>query len=267
MADYEAPLFPQYYLSREELLLLLNLLKAGYILGLEPDPLGEGTPEQQARTLLQAERALRARELARLDEAGHLIVQNALLAAVGTCAYPLKNLVAHHFPPESPVQRCFGHAREDSWVFRYEPERGMYLFALHFDRESWLNHVVNHAKCGQLLGAGTAPLTLKGRTLSKARGLVGSSPTAARQALVEDGVPESEAEWLVAMLGAPHNITVFHTLSLQADNSLSKQELTVVDAKDNSWILAEPAATAGTDTYVLTPATTQQLLDTLAALL
>ena len=30
---------------------------------------------------------------------------------------------------------------------------------------------------------------------------------------------------------------------------------------------AEPAATAGTDTYVLTPATTQQLLDTLAALL
>ena len=74
-------------LSREELLLLLDLLQANTIPGLEVDPFGELNDAQRQLAIVWAGRALRARELAQLNEAGELMVHDDLLTAVGTCAY------------------------------------------------------------------------------------------------------------------------------------------------------------------------------------
>lgn len=266
MSEQTAPL-AQFLLAREELLVVLTLLKAGYILGLEPDPLGEGNNEQQARMLFQAERALRARELARLDEGGHLIVQNALLAAVGTCAYPHKNLVAHRFVTGQRTQRVFGHHRESNWVIRREPEGGLYLFEIFAEREPWLIQFLQAALCHQLPGATTPPLTLKGQALGQARTLAAADPAGAQQALRDGGLSAEEARWLANTLAQPLEVIVFHVITLQPDNSVGKQELTVMHNTEQAWLLVEPGETAGTDTYQLRPLTTTQLSAALGALL
>src|SRR5690349_19874224 len=108
-----AGLVGQFVLSREELLLILNLLGTGYSFGLETEPLGEISAEQKAFSLVCAERALRARGLARLDEDRHLKVQAGLLKAVAVCGYAARSLLVHYFGAQGQARRLFGHVHAD----------------------------------------------------------------------------------------------------------------------------------------------------------
>src|SRR5512145_1990409 len=112
----------QILLSREELLFVLNLLQAGFIPGLDDDPLGELTAEQQAFALTVAGRALRARELAQQHPDGQWVVHNNLLLAVGGCAYAQGIISVYHWPSNSALpRRFFGHLRENQAIAHTRP--------------------------------------------------------------------------------------------------------------------------------------------------
>ena len=66
MANENSSQLVNILLSRDELLLVLTLLEAQYIPGLDIDPLGERSAEQQDLAFVVAARGLRARDLARV---------------------------------------------------------------------------------------------------------------------------------------------------------------------------------------------------------
>src|SRR4051812_13905336 len=95
--------------SPEELLVILNTLETQAIPGLVADTWIGLTPEQQDLTLSVAARALEARGLAQVDDAGQLRVHRGLLTAVGVCAYPDRSTVIDHWSADGDAQRFFAH--------------------------------------------------------------------------------------------------------------------------------------------------------------
>ena len=89
-------------ISREELLAILNVLRSPTIPGLDSEPSGELTPEQEAFAIVVARRALLARGLAQLRADGEFLVQRGLLAAVGACAYAQDSILVLHLARRRP---------------------------------------------------------------------------------------------------------------------------------------------------------------------
>ena len=116
-------------LSRDELLLMLQLLRAPTLAGLDANPAGDWNAEQQRVALTVAERALRARDLAHLRPGGELAVHTALLAAVGVCAYPQATLFVYHWPANAEAAtRYFAHQRQGELVAHTRPADVLHLF-------------------------------------------------------------------------------------------------------------------------------------------
>lgn len=131
MASDEMAVPVDFLLSRDELLYILSLLNVTTIPGLEDDPAGAMTPEQQAIALRVAGRGLRARELAAVGDNGETVLQNNLLAAVATCAFGQHAIFANHWASGQDLPTpIFAHIGENHSVIHTRPADVLHYLSL-----------------------------------------------------------------------------------------------------------------------------------------
>lgn len=254
---------PAFLLSKEELTLLLRLLDTNFILGLDPDPLGALTEQQQAVGLIGAERALRSRQLAMLDEKGSLKVQNDLLQVVGTCAYPHKSLAIHYFSEvNSTPSRYFFYWRNDkSAVVHTIPQDALHLLALLEDETALLNAAVSVCQCNVASKDGMVDINLTSEVLTAVRSIaMKGDAESATKLLIENNVNRESAVALIKLLSAPYSLTVIYFLTPRPENTLASREVTILCNAEIAWLMTQTESNTDNSTFVLQQISGEELL-------
>lgn len=234
-------------LSREELLLLLDLLQAETIPGLDPDPtLGDLTPEQRSLALTVAERALRARELVQVQAGGELIVHRRLLTAVGVCAYPHSAVLVYHWPSQAdtPV-RYFGHRRENEFVAHSVPDSTLHLFSLLPTREQLVGQVLAVAQFADA-PAEAVEFSVPAQVLGQAREQANAAQAGLAQAtLTGSGVATEAAQAFAGALAGNPRVTIMQLLKQQAQGEVLRQDITLLQNGSAAWLVSQPSGGEG----------------------
>jgi hypothetical protein len=229
-------------LSREELLFVLNLLQAEFIPGLDADPLGELTAEQQALAFTVAGRALWARELAQLQPNGEWVIHNDLLTVVGGCAYAQSIISIYHWSANAVMpRRFFGHIRGNNIVGHTRPADVLHRFSLLSSKEQLMAQVL--AVCEFEDRPVSQPLELaassadfvKVRELASAGNLTGAADV-----LVGNGVSSEIAQAFLATLAGAPRVSILQTLKQAGAGAAQKQDFTLMQNGQHTWLITAP---------------------------
>jgi len=227
-------------LSREELLAVLAVLRATTIPGLEREPSGELTPEQEAFALVVARRALLARELAQLRADGEFLLHRAVLTAVGVCAYAQDSILVYHWPAgaQAPAQ-LFGHARGTDAVVHTCPQPVLHRFTLLASRDELVEQVLTFCEFRETQPAANLDFIVPRQAFADARSLAtrGDAP-AAQALLMQDGVSEPAAAALVTTLTAAPRVSVLQVLTQANDQTVRTREFTLIQDQKTAWWMA-----------------------------
>jgi len=232
-------------LSREELLLTLRLLQVESIPGLDNDPRGNLTPEGLELALTVAGRALRARELAQVQEDGSLALHNLLMTAVGICAYATQTVFVYHWQEDGDLPvRYFGHIRGDDFVAHTRPDDVLHLFTLLPTKAQMVEQVLQLCSWedkAQKNGAYSLEVADFGQVRQWAR--AGEVDTAVTHLINHQANPEA-AHALVSTLSHSPHVSIMQMLKQQADQSVAKQDFTLVRDQDHGWLMTAPTGEA-----------------------
>ncbi len=246
-------------LSRDELLLVLGLINAEYIPGLDADPLGELSTDQLVLALTVAGRGLRARGLARVRETGELAVHAALLAAVSACAYSQNAVFVYHWPAKSETPtRYFGHLREGAFVAHTRPEDVLHLFTVLPSKDRLIEQVLAVCQYQDVPAAKTGPVQISGQDFARMRELAEKGDLEQAIGILAAGqAPPGAAERLVETLAGGLRLSIVQTLKQLGDGSVSKRDFTLVQNEQQAWLVI--AKTDDTATLLAEPATRVEL--------
>lgn len=227
-------------LSREELIFILDLLQANSIPGLDADPLGDLNAQQRTMAMIWAERALRARELGRLDENGEVVLHHALLTAVGVCAYSSQAIFIFHWPEATAEpRRYFGHIRGDDIAGHTRPDDVLHQFSLLPSREHLLAQIFDF--CGYANGSESADLTMtvSNSHFVRARELTSEGQTqAAADLLIGDTAPADTAAAFAGTLADSPRVSILQTLKQDGEDTVQKSDFTIVQNDKYTWFIA-----------------------------
>lgn len=257
---------PRVLLSRNELLVILKLLAVADLPGLGPDPLGELSAEQQAYGMTVAERSLRAREMALVDQQGALLVQREVLELIGSCALAQGTLVVTDVrPSENRANQWFGHRLDTTFVAHFLPDSALHQFNQVADRAALAALIGDFASWPDCPAAPLAALELTGAVLAAAREQAGQDGRTAARLLVEAGADAASAEAVAAILSSAHGVTVVQAIHRRDADTAAVTSVTVLYNKTGVWVMTEmeasasPGSGAGDGLYRLGPATRPQV--------
>jgi len=229
-------------LSRDELLFVLKALEADFIPGLDPDPLGELSAEQQSLALAVAGRALRARELARGQTGSDLEIHTALLTMVGVCAYAQNVAFVYHWPNDADApQRYFGHIRGDDIVAHTRPESALHRLSLLPGKSVLLDQILAACEWNDTVVPTPYELLVSNEAFSAAREAAGGGNLAqAKQALSSDGADLAAVESLVEILAGAPEVSILQTVKQAGDGVIQKRDITLLQNGQNAWLVIAP---------------------------
>lgn len=256
-------------LSREELLFVLNLLQANSIPGLDADPAGVLNEEQRTLALMWGERALRARQLAQVREDRGVVVHNALLTAVGVCAYSNHALFIYHWAgnEEAPT-RYFAHLRNGDVAVHTRPEDVLHLFTLLPSREHLFNEVLTVCEYEDVAASELAEMTVTENSFVRARELVGKGDVeVGARLLVNEGASDVAARAYVGTLANSPRISIFQTFRQEGETAVKKGDFTVVQDDQHAWLIAAAASDNVNPSLLIKPTTRDEIETLLAELL
>ena len=242
-------------LSREELLAVLDLLRAPTIPGLDREMSGEPTPEQEAFALVVARRALLARGLAQMQANGEFLLHQGLLKSVGTCAFARASILAYYWPAGAQVpERIFGHVRGGDTVAHTRPATVLHRFTGLPTKDALVEHVLAFCKFDASPPMIAFDFTVSRQGFADARQFTQAENAAAATALlVQEGVPNAAAASLVTAWAAAPRISVFQTLTQQGNQAVRTREFTLIqDGQTAWWVAPTPGAGAKTPVRVKT---------------
>ncbi|PKO23704.1 MAG: hypothetical protein CVU38_02420 [Chloroflexi bacterium HGW-Chloroflexi-1] len=253
-------------LSREELLAILDVLRAPTIPGLDREPTGELAPDQQAFAVVVARRALLARELAQIRADGELLVHRALLTAVGVCAYSQDAVLAYHWPSGGQApHRLFGHIRGADVVVHTRPSAVLHRFTLLQSKEDLVNQVLAFCECGDVPVAQPLEFTVPRQDFADARQLASAGDAARATALLtQAGVPNAAAGALVSTLVSSPRVSILQTLKQQGNQAVRSREFTLVQNGKHAWWVAPAAGQEAKAPLLVKTATAEEIRDLLA---
>lgn len=251
-------------LSREELLLVLDLLQAESIPGLDADPLGDLNEDGRALSSIVAGRGLRARELAMVNEDGELAVHNSLLTAVGVCAYSTNTVFVYHWPgPQETPVRYFGHVRDDEVVAHTRPEDVLHLFTLLPTKKHLTDQVLEACGYEEQAERSAAEMTISDEAFVQVRELAGDGDvTAASAVLTSNGVAADAAEALAKTFASSPRVSILQALTQEGDDTVHKSDFTLVQSDEHTWFIA-PAADESENPPLLIKSATKAEIETL----
>ena len=227
------------FLSREELLFVLNVLETGFIPGLDADPLGDLTLAEQSLALTFAERALRARGLAQLQADGVVRVHQTLLQAVGACAYSQNAIFVYHWPTggEAPI-RFFGHIRDNEIVAHTRPEDVVHQLSILYSKVGLVERILQVCGCHDVSDSHSFDFTLPDAVFVQARELAESGAVDQATALMTQAqVDPAAAGAFAATLADSPTVSIFQMVKQGAGESVKKQDSTVVKGSRYTWLL------------------------------
>lgn len=223
-------------LSREELSFLLFLVKANFIPGMDSDPAGEPTPEQQKRSLAEAERALRARDLAKVDENGDVAVREKLLLMAGVCAYSELTITLHQFPSQRQPRRVFWHIQSGVIVMHTRPEPPLHGLEFLLGRDGLHNNILQAC---QMINQPALSLPAINATNALVKTVREAAPQNVKQAvrlLVEQDVAEQSAQEICGVLSSEYIVSALHLAANQNGNTI-RQSMTLLTGTSSSWLM------------------------------
>lgn len=242
-------------LSYNELLVILRLLGAGGLPGVGADPLGELSADQQAYGLLVAERALRARELARGDEGGGLLVQRGVLELVGSCVLAQGTLIATHVHTgDGRAAQWFGHRLDATFVAHLLPDPVLHQFTQVGDRGGLVKLFGDLAGWPDCPAAPAAPLVLPGEIIAAVRERAPQNREAAAALLAAANAEGASATALLDVLAQPYGVTVVQAIHRRDADAAAVASVTVLSHTGGLWLMTEVAGGQGGN-YRLAPAT------------
>jgi hypothetical protein len=253
---------PDITLSREEFRFLLFLLKSGPIMGFDADPLEKLTEQQRALSFAHAERSLRARDLASLDEEGKLAVRETILLMVGTCAYPEFLLSVHAFPSSGNPQRVYWNGQNGVIVAHERPEAPLHRLSFVQGRDELLQQFLamsNVKDVGRFAGEG---FTTTNPMLKSVRDTLKKSLPDAIKMLKNEGAPDIVAQELVNILAGDHTVAVVHSLVAKREGEEpEKSSVTVLSGKTSTWL----SVTSEDDTVAMKPTDKDEIRELFAS--
>ncbi len=229
-----------FLLSREELILLLDLLQSAAIPGLDSDPLGELNDDQRALAFIWAGRALRARELATVGDDDSLLVDEKLLTAVSTCAYWKTAINVYHWsaPGQTPV-RFFGYAGNGQVATHTRPEDVLHRLSVLPSPEALVEEVTAVCQCQSVPETPTVPYQLSRELFVKARELAEAQETeAAQTALHQGGLPQDSAQALTAVLSGTPRMSIWQLVSRAENGAAHTHEYTLLQQGQAAWLIS-----------------------------
>ncbi|MCP4421408.1 MAG: hypothetical protein GY805_32760 [Chloroflexi bacterium] len=255
-------------LSREELLLLLNMLQADSIPGLDVDPAGVLNDEQRALAYLWGGRSLRARELAQVGDNDSLKVHNALLTAVAACAYSNNALFIYHWSKDDVTPtRYFGHIRGDDIATHRRPEDVLHLFTLLPSKKHLFDQVMDVCEYEDLTAAPLDEIRTTEDDFVRVRKFVSQRDAqVASGLLINRGASAETAEAFVNTLGNSPRISVFQTFKQEGETAVKKGDFTVLQDNQHAWFIA-PTPEEDNGGLFIKPTTRNEIEGALADLL
>jgi hypothetical protein len=254
-------------LSRDELLLTLRLLGANTIPGLDPDPEGPVTAEEEALALRVAGRGLQARGLARIDKMGQLLLHELLLAAVGTCVFAQNSLFIYHWPVvNQEPDRYFIHNQDDNIIIIHSrPASILHGFTLIPDASQLVDQIFALCHYNELPPADHYEFTISSDIFVQVRQMAQNSPlSSAQELLMDSGQSEDVAIAFASTLGNEQaRVTVFQSLHSSA-GIVHKQDFTLLQDKKYSWLLSSQAIDSDEASLVVRTIATEYLETTLS---
>jgi len=244
-------------LSREELEFLLYLLKSGPILGFDPDPLERYSKEQTALTFAQAERSLRARGLADLDENGNVVVREAILLMAGTCAFPEFLLAAHSFPSTGDPKRIFWNGRAGVIVAHERPEAPLHHLYFLKDRDALLKEILSFCKIEFLDKVAFEEFQITNNDLKTVREQVKDSFKKAVKLLEKAGSSPDAAQEVCSILSGKYIVIAFHSLVAQAEIEAIQESASLLVGRTSTWLLQN----VNPETVIVKPIGETELID------
>lgn len=242
-------------LSYNELLVILRLLGAGGLPGAGPDPLGELSAEQQAYGLMVAERALRARELARSDEGGGLLVQRGVLELVGSCVLAQGTLIVTHVHTgDGRAAQWFGHRLDATFVAHLLPDPVLHQFTQVGDRDGLVKLIGDLSAWPDCPADSAASLVLPGEVIAAVREQAPQNRAAAAELLVAADAEGASAAALLDVLAQPYGVTVIQAIHRRDADAAAVASVTVLSHAGGLWLMTEVAG-GQAGSYRLTPAT------------
>lgn len=231
-------------ISREELLLVLDLLQVDAISGLDTDPLGALDEKQRQLAVIWASRALRARQLAQLNGDGDLMVHDALLTAVGTCAYADKALSIFHWKAGEEIpSRYFSHIRGEDIVAHTRPADVLHLFTLLPSKEMLLSQLLDFCEYADVPPA-AFEMQMTNAEFVQVRELVdGNEGEQAIKLLVDNGAEGETATAFVSTLAASPRVSILQALKQGEGDTVRKNDFTIIQNDSYSWFI-EPVREA-----------------------
>lgn len=225
-------------LSREELMLVLSALDAPILPGVDADPVGAIDDSHAAAMLTAAQRGLRARGLARLDEEGAFQLHNDLLESIGACAFADNALLVYHWSGNgTPPDRLFGHIRDGMMVTHTRPDPVLHLISRMPSKEVFVKEVLAACLKADQSASTEHGFTLNNAQLRKARELAeGDGSDEAKAALVGAGVGAESADSFAQTLASQPTATIFQSVSA-ADGNVSRRDFTLLQDDANVWLL------------------------------
>ncbi len=237
MNDATALPQPAVTLSREELLAVLNVLRAAGLPGLENEPSAELTPEQEEFAIVIARRALLARGLARIRADGEFLLQRGLLAAIGACAYPQLSMAAYTWAPGADTpQRLFGHVRAGDCVAHAPVDSVLHRFTVLPSQAALVEQVLMFCEFNPAPPPAVYDFAVPSEEYVRVRErAMAGDTTSAREVLAQVGAPEEGAAWLAAAWASAPRVSVLQTLARQENQTARVHEFTLVQSGQQGW--------------------------------
>jgi hypothetical protein len=239
-----------FVLSRDELLVVLSLLQAQTLPGVDADPLGPRDAGQQALALAVAERGLRARGLARRRADGQLILRRDLISTVGVCAYAQSSISVHHWPSggQEPL-RFFGHVRGAEVSAHSRPEDVLHVFTQLPGREQLIDRLLAVIDFEDVIDGDAPAVTLSRQEFVQVR------EAAAAGALAGGSVAAPAG--LAAAWAADPQVTLIQTIKA-TPGAVEQHDATLIRGANGVWWVM-PTGTAEDSPVALTSIGTQEL--------
>lgn len=219
-------------LTREELAFVVRLVGAAELPGVGEDPLGELSLEQAAFAIVFAERSLRARGLASIDQHDQLDLDPRLVSLVVTCAYAEQALwLAQSISGGEPF-RVYGYLRGDQSVIHTKPAPVLHRLRALPDRSALIDALLDHAGCAALPPTPGERMTVP---TSVVAAIAGREQEANAALLRDHGAGVASSESFARVLASPHALSSFLHLVPNESSVFRWRDLSVLHNGDAAW--------------------------------
>lgn len=177
------------------------------------------------------------------------------------CAYSQNALFVYHWPSgqETPL-RYFGHLRDDQCVAHTRPEDVLHQFALLSSKAHLIEQALQACRYVETPASALAEFELDPELFGQVRAQAGSGQRQeAVEQLVATGAPTESAKTLAATLAASPRVSILQTLKQQANGTVLKQDFTLLQTQNQTWLIIAPPADSGKTTLLVKPAGQEEL--------